>query len=125
MMDVDDPRQQPYHFAGGGCATGTPAGMQPPSAKALGKRKVVEDYHSRMDVDLPLGADFGIEVGEKRKRGGYVTAEDVARSDRELARLFVEMFDGTGLAPLVLFPDEAQATRDSCSTDTACHRVTE
>lgn len=66
---------------------------------------------SRMDVDLPIGADFGIESGEKRRKGGMLGAEDVARSDRELARLFVEMFDGTGLKPLVVFSDVAQAKR--------------
>lgn len=66
---------------------------------------------SRIDVDLPIGADFGIESGEKRRKGGMIGAEDVARSDRELARLFVEMFAGTGLKPLVVFSDEAQAKR--------------
>ena len=66
---------------------------------------------SRMDVDLPYGAEFGVEGGEKRKKGAMLTSEDVARSDRELARLFVEMFDGTGLRPLVLFSDEKQAKR--------------
>ena len=66
---------------------------------------------SRMDVDLPIGADFGIERGEKRRKAGVIGAEDVVRSDRELARLFVEMFDGTGIKPLVVFSDEAQAKR--------------
>lgn len=46
---------------------------------------------SRIDVDLPIGAEFGVEQGgEKRKRGAKLTAEDVARSDRELVRRFVK-----------------------------------
>ena len=53
---------------------------------------------SRIDVDLPIGAEFGVEQGgETRKRGAKLTSADVARSDREVARLFVEMFEGTGL----------------------------
>ena len=67
---------------------------------------------SRIDVDLPIGAEFGVEQGgETRKRGAKLTAADVSKSDREVARLFVEMFEGTGLRPLVLFTDEKQAVR--------------
>ena len=67
---------------------------------------------SRIDVDLPIGAEFGVEQGgETRKRGAKLTSADVARSDREVARLFVEMFEGTGLRPLVLFAEEKQAVR--------------
>ena len=67
---------------------------------------------SRIDVDLPIGAEFGVEQGgETRKRGAKLTSADVSKSDREVARLFVEMFEGTGLRPLVLFSDEKQAVR--------------
>ena len=67
---------------------------------------------SRIDVDLPIGAEFGVEQGgETRKRGAKLTVADVSKSDREVARLFVEMFEGTGLRPLVLFTDEKQAVR--------------
>ena len=78
---------------------------------------------SRMDVDLPYGAEFGVEGGEKRKKGAMLTSEDVARSDRELARLFVEMFDGTGLRPLVLFSDEKQAKRAKRAKSHLCRII--
>lgn len=67
---------------------------------------------SRIDVDLPIGAEFGVEQGgETRKRGAKLTSADISKSDREVARLFVEMFEGTGLRPLVLFSEEKQAVR--------------
>jgi hypothetical protein len=68
---------------------------------------------SRICVEMPVGLEFGVETSEakaKRKGGArLVTAADVVRSNRELARLFVGMFEGTGLKPLVLFATEAEA----------------
>jgi hypothetical protein len=54
---------------------------------------------SRMRVSLPPGFDYGIESQRKGKQ----VSSKIARSDRELARLFVEMFQGTGLVPTVCF----------------------
>jgi len=64
-------------------------------------QKALQERTSRMLVELPPGFDFGVEGKEKK---GALTEERVQRSDRSLARLFVEMFDGTGLVPLVVFP---------------------
>jgi hypothetical protein len=50
-------------------------------------------------VSLPPGFDYGIES----QRNGKQVSSKIARSDRELARLFVEMFQGTGLVPTVCF----------------------
>ena len=66
---------------------------------------------SRISVEMPVGFEFGVE-GERAKRKGsakVLTNADIERSNRELARLFVGMFEGTGLAPLVLFPTVAEA----------------
>ncbi len=60
---------------------------------------------SRMVVELPAGFDFGVETKQKGEAG--LSAE---RSDRELARLFLEMFDGTGIDPVVLFSNGAQVS---------------
>jgi len=66
---------------------------------------------SRIAVEMPLGFEFGVE-GERAKRKGsarVLTTADISRSNRELARLFVGMFEGTGLVPLILFPTVAEA----------------
>mmetsp|Transcript_5904 Transcript_5904/g.17235 ORF Transcript_5904/g.17235 Transcript_5904/m.17235 type:complete len:355 (-) Transcript_5904:219-1283(-) len=60
---------------------------------------------SRMRVSLPPGFDYGIES----QRKGTPVSSKIDRSDRELARLFVEMFQGTGLVPTVCFPSSAAA----------------
>ena len=67
---------------------------------------------SRLAVEMPVGMEFGVE-GQKAKRKGktkIIGSEDIIRSNRELARLFVGMFEGTGLVPLVLFPSDYEAT---------------
>ena len=51
--------------------------------------------------------DDGIESEQKRKRGAKLSGEAVLQSDRELARVFLGMFEGTGLKPLVLFSEAA------------------
>ena len=62
--------------------------------EALGKRI------SRMDIEFPVGAKFGVENGEKKQSqkkssagvAALPTKDLLDTSDRELARLFVEMF---------------------------------
>ena len=52
---------------------------------------------SRMDIEFPVGAKFNVEKGgPKRKSGDSPTRDDLDRSDRELARLFVDMFQPVG-----------------------------
>eukprot|EP00611_Tribonema_gayanum_P000806 TRINITY_DN105_c0_g1_i1.p1 TRINITY_DN105_c0_g1~~TRINITY_DN105_c0_g1_i1.p1 ORF type:complete len:261 (-),score=52.79 TRINITY_DN105_c0_g1_i1:502-1284(-) len=58
---------------------------------------------SRMDVELPYGARLGVEGVAKD------APVDVEQSDRELARLFVEMFDPIGDATVVAFRTDKQA----------------
>lgn len=70
---------------------------------------------SRLSVEMPVGFEFGME-GEKAKRKGgakLLSSADIERSNREFARLFVGMFEGTGLVPLILFPaaNEAAAAK--------------
>mmetsp|Transcript_6013 Transcript_6013/g.14567 ORF Transcript_6013/g.14567 Transcript_6013/m.14567 type:complete len:366 (-) Transcript_6013:38-1135(-) len=66
---------------------------------------------SRMDIEFPVGTDFGVEKKTKPKGGrrrrqasavedepeaGAPTQSTLDRSNRELARLFVEMFQPVG-----------------------------
>ena len=92
----------------------------------------LEGRISRMDVEMPVGADYSIEKGNgrggKRKGGGrghladlasdgdataadgMPTMDQLERSDRELARLFVEMFQPLGGEHIsVVFRDEGLA----------------
>lgn len=65
--------------------------------------------HSRIAVQLPRGFDLGVEP--KQKAPDLLQAD--ARANRQLARLFVEMFDNTGLQPTVCFAstDELEAAK--------------
>jgi len=65
---------------------------------------------SRLMVGMPRGFDFGIE-GEALNRNKALTADEEMRSDRELARLFVEMFMGTGLRLVVCFSTKKAANK--------------
>ncbi len=70
-------------------------------------QKALENRLSRMDVEMPVGANFGVEkkkAGRKSKSNlasltdgdssgeEGLTMEKLDTSNRELARLFVEMF---------------------------------
>jgi len=69
---------------------------------------------SRMDVEFPVGTKFGVEKGgtsEKRKGAqeepNTPTKETFDQSDRELARLFVEMFQPVGGENIAVVFNEA------------------
>lgn len=76
-------------------------------------QKALENRMSRMDIEMPVGSNFGVEKASGGKKGGKnklsqalgdndgatnpeVTKERLDTSDRELARLFVEMFQPVG-----------------------------
>lgn len=72
-------------------------------------QKALEKRLSRMYIEFPVGTKFGVEKsagkGNKSGRlasaikddlGSGLTAELLETSDRELARLFVEMFQPVG-----------------------------
>ncbi|CAM9179760.1 unnamed protein product, partial [Choristocarpus tenellus] len=67
----------------------------------------LKDRQSRMDVDLPFAARLGVEVDESGNKSP--SAKDIQKSDRELARLFVEMFDVLGDHLVVVFSSDAEA----------------
>lgn len=78
--------------------------------KALGQRL------SRMDVEFPVGTKFGVEnaSGKKQKNAQGETPSRAVfeTSDRELARLFVEMFQPVGGENIaVVFTDESLADK--------------
>jgi hypothetical protein len=52
-----------------------------------------------MEIEFPVGTKFGVEKGTSKKRDASTTTptrQDFERSDRELARIFVEMFQPVG-----------------------------
>jgi hypothetical protein len=58
---------------------------------------------SRMVIEMPVGTKFGVEKGNKKKKrvgaddnDGAPTQTELDTSDRELARIFVEMFQPLG-----------------------------
>ncbi|KAL7509385.1 hypothetical protein ACHAXN_006386 [Cyclotella atomus] len=82
-------------------------------------QKGLEDRLSRMDVEMPVGADFGVEKKSKNKKRNLasltqdessessLTMEKLDTSNRELARLFVEMFQPLGASHIcTVFNDE-------------------
>eukprot|EP00562_Extubocellulus_spinifer_P010889 CAMPEP_0178502558 /NCGR_PEP_ID=MMETSP0696-20121128/17568_1 /TAXON_ID=265572 /ORGANISM="Extubocellulus spinifer, Strain CCMP396" /LENGTH=373 /DNA_ID=CAMNT_0020131623 /DNA_START=48 /DNA_END=1169 /DNA_ORIENTATION=- len=85
----------------------------------------LEKRLSRMDIEMPVGANFGVEKtsagGGKKKGGGRMadlgdnapgtpTLDQLHKSDRELARIFVEMFQPVGGEHIsVVFKDESLA----------------
>eukprot|EP00978_Attheya_sp_CCMP212_P027705 scaffold93400_cov41-Attheya_sp.AAC.1 len=80
--------------------------------EALGKRI------SRMDIEMPVGAKFGVEKASKKKdrrtpkeeEGGSPTQDRLDTSDRELARLFVDMFQPLGGEQIsVIFNEETMS----------------
>lgn len=97
-------------------------------------QKGLENRISRMDVEMPVGADFGVEKKTaKNKRGNLssltdeqeeegLTMEKLETSNRELARLFVEMFQPLGGEHIAaVFNDEylADQARQRWSNDLA------
>ena len=85
----------------------------------------LEQRLSRMDVEMPVGANFGVEKGGAGKKkgggrmadalgdssnGGAPTMDQLTKSDRELARIFVEMFQPLGGEHIsCIFKDEGLA----------------
>ncbi|CAM9632043.1 unnamed protein product [Chrysoparadoxa australica] len=80
---------------------GTISALRSAVQEGLGKRK------SRMEVELPYGARFGVEKVEKD--GANDAPQDPEVSNRELARLFVEMFDPCGDKLICAFRSDKQA----------------
>ena len=87
----------------------------------------LENRLSRMDIEMPVGAKFGVEKpsnkNSKQKKSemmndgssqSKLTYESLQTSDRELARLFVEMFQPVGgNAISTVFMDGLSASKAS------------
>ena len=88
-------------------------------------QSALEQKMSRMDIEMPVGANFGVEKGAAGKKkgggrmadalgdssnGGAPTMDQLTKSDRELARIFVEMFQPLGGEHIsCIFKDEGLA----------------
>jgi Domain of unknown function (DUF1995) len=87
----------------------------------------LRDRVSRMDIEFPVGTKFGIEKDGvmKKKKSQEIgdnkpAREDLDRSDRELARIFIEMFQPVGGNNIVVcFNDVtvADAAKQQWSSD--------
>lgn len=75
-------------------------------------QKALQNRHSRMEVELPPTADFGVESAKNPRNAasGLSTADQIKRSNRESARLFTEMFSSLSSTTAVLFPTETEAS---------------
>jgi hypothetical protein len=94
-------------------------------------QEALQKKSSRMDVEFPVGADFGVEKKSSRgkgKGGNNKGGEEgvnkgvLDRSDRELCRIFVEMFQPLGRESIsAVFVDEALAdeARESWENDSS------
>ena len=67
-------------------------------------QNALRQRNSRMQVELPPGVDFGVEVAKKGEG-----ANDIKKSNREIARLFGEMFQPLSSNLVVMFSTEAEA----------------
>ena len=65
----------------------------------------LQSRQSRMDIEMPYGMSFGIEKATKDKK------LDPERSDRELCRMYIEMFSMIEEATVVVFKTEGEADR--------------
>lgn len=91
-------------FGGNGGSSGTDSSALPRDVKeAVSKcraatQEALKNRISRMDVEFPVGTKFGVERTTKAKGAadGGPTKAQLDQSDRELARLFVEMFQPVG-----------------------------
>ncbi|GKY96658.1 hypothetical protein MPSEU_000625400 [Mayamaea pseudoterrestris] len=77
----------------------------------------LQQRSSRMDITFPVGTKFGVEQATKSNRRDRLnqnvpSVSDFERSDRELARLFVDMFQPVGGANIcVVFRDANAANQ--------------
>jgi Domain of unknown function (DUF1995) len=69
-------------------------------------QEALQKQTSRMSIEFPVGTKFGVEkTGKQTSDTKTPTLQDLERSNRELARLFVEMFQPVGGDQIaVLFP---------------------
>ena len=101
-------------------------------------QKALQKRVSRMNVEMPVGAKFGVEQqkGKKKSSAANVINDDsngvsrdtLEKSDRELARLFVDMFQPVGGENIsVVFRETRQANaarRKWANDSTASCRIT-
>lgn len=106
-------------LGGGNSLTSAQQGLPRDVKDAISKCRVavqeaLKNRMSRMEVEFPVGTKFGVEKGKQSKRGSpgatTPTSEVLETSDRELARLFVEMFQPVGSDRIaVVYKDERLA----------------
>lgn len=123
-------------FGGGGDAATPPPQLPRDVKEALSScqaatQAALQNRVSRMDIEFPVGTNFGIEQKGNNKKNtinNKPTLDDFQRSDRELARVFVEMFQpvGGGDRLVVAFGnvEQADAARQAWRDDaTASARI--
>lgn len=67
----------------------------------IATQQALQNRISRMDIEFPVGTRFGVEKSPSKSKSktsieGGPTQDQLDQSDRELARIFVEMFQPVG-----------------------------
>jgi len=79
-------------------------------------QKSLQQKQSRIEIELPPGVDFGLDLNRKNtiKNEEISSSDKIKRSNRDAARLFIEMFNSINIPTVVLFPEaeEARVARD-------------
>jgi hypothetical protein len=70
----------------------------------------LRDRNSRMEIELPFNAEFGVESSSRTVSNSLGLVEQIKKSNRESARLFTEMFSSISSTTTVLFPTESEAS---------------
>ena len=77
-------------------------------------QKALENRISRLEIELPPAVDWGVEI--KKVSGSNMNSqastgslEKTKKSNREAARLFIEMFSVLSSTTVVMFPTEIEA----------------
>jgi hypothetical protein len=79
----------------------------------------LRDRVSRMEIEFPVGTRFGIEKSSVKTRKGQdigdnkPTMDDLNRSDRELARIFIEMFQPVGGENIVVCFNDVETANEA------------
>ena len=55
-------------------------------------QKALQARISRMEIELPPAVDYGVETTNKKLYEAMSDADKIKRSNREVGRLFTEMF---------------------------------
>mmetsp|Transcript_30117 Transcript_30117/g.82750 ORF Transcript_30117/g.82750 Transcript_30117/m.82750 type:complete len:368 (-) Transcript_30117:86-1189(-) len=93
-------------------------------------QEALKSQKSRMDIEFPVGTKFSVEPTPKKKNKGKdaspISPLDLERSNRELARLYVDMFQPVGgdrIAVVFNEVEQADAAKQKWKSDATAQSV--